>query len=71
MTATEVIAQLKTLPPEEVDRVRGWLSEHDKESPALLDAIDDGLRSLTAKGARTVTRNELEQKVRQWAGASR
>jgi hypothetical protein len=71
MSATEVIAQLQALPPEEVARVRGWLNEHDEESPALLAAIDAGLRSLTKKGARPVTREELEQKVRQWAGASR
>jgi hypothetical protein len=71
MTATEVIAQLQALPPEEVGGVRGWLSEHDEESPALLAAIDEGLRSLAEKGTQTVTRGELEQKVRQWAGASR
>jgi hypothetical protein len=71
MTATEVIAQIKALPPEEVARVRGWPSEHDEESTAMLDAIDLGLRSLAEKGARPVTQVELEQKVRQWAGASR
>jgi hypothetical protein len=71
MSATEVIAQLQTLPPDEVARVRGWLNEHDEESPALLAAIDEGLKSLAEKGAQTVTRGEFEQKVRQWAGASR
>ncbi len=71
MSATEVIAQLQTLPPDEVARVRGWLNEHDEESPTLLDAIDQGLRSLAEKGARPVTQGELEQKVRQWAGVSR
>jgi len=32
--------------------------------------VDEGLRSLAEKGARVVTRGELEQKVRQWAGRS-
>ena len=70
MSATDVIAQLQALPPDEVAKVRGWLNEHDEESPALLAAIDEGLRSIEEKGARTVTRGELEQKVRQWAGVS-
>ncbi len=71
MTATEVIHQLQTLPPDEVAKVRDWLSEHDEESPALLAAIDAGMRSLEAKGARVISRDELENKVRQWAGKSR
>jgi hypothetical protein len=70
MTATDVIHQLKTLPPEEVIKVRDWLMEHDEESPELLAAIDEGLRSLEKKGARVVTRGELEQKVQKWAGRS-
>ncbi|WP_404424649.1 hypothetical protein [Nibricoccus sp. IMCC34717] len=70
MTATDVIHQLQTLPPQEVAKVRDWLIEHDEESPELLAAIDQGLRSLE-KGARVVSRDELEQKVRQWAGRSR
>jgi peptidoglycan/xylan/chitin deacetylase (PgdA/CDA1 family) len=70
MTATDVIHQLKTLPPEEVTKVRDWLMEHDEESPLLLAAIDKGLRSLEEKGASVVTRGELEQKVRKWAGRS-
>jgi peptidoglycan/xylan/chitin deacetylase (PgdA/CDA1 family) len=71
MTATDVIHQLQTLPPQEVAKVRDWLMEHVEESPELLAAIDEGLRSLRDKGARVVTRDELEQKVRQWAGRSR
>jgi hypothetical protein len=68
MTAAEVISQLQTLPPEEVAKVRDWLSAHDEESPELLAAIDEGLRSFEEKGARVTTRDELGSKVRQWAG---
>ena len=71
MTATEVIHQLQTLPADEVAKVRDWLSEHDEESPALLAAIDAGMRSLEANGARVISRDELDNKVRQWAGKSR
>jgi hypothetical protein len=71
MTATEVILQLQALPPEEVAKVRTWLTEHGDESPELLAAIDAGLHSLKAKGARAVTREEMEHKVRQWATGSR
>jgi hypothetical protein len=71
MTATEVIQQLRALTPQEVAKVREWLTEHDEESPALLAAIDQGLHSLEQRGARIATRAELEAKVRQWAGTSR
>jgi peptidoglycan/xylan/chitin deacetylase (PgdA/CDA1 family) len=70
MTAIEVIHQLQSLPPQEVAKVRNWLIEHDEESPGLLAAIDQGMRSLEEKGARVVTRDELATKVRQWAGRS-
>jgi len=70
MTATDVINQLLALPPAEVAKVRAWLTEHDEESPELLAAIDAGTRSLETKGARVTTRQELETKVRQWAGPS-
>jgi len=70
MTAADMIHQLQTLPPDELAKVRDWLSEHDDESPGLLAAVDDGLRSLAEKGARVVTQGELEQKVRRWAGRS-
>jgi len=40
----------KTFPPDEVAKVREWLTEHDEESPELLAAIDTGLRSFEEKG---------------------
>ncbi|MBE7536999.1 MAG: hypothetical protein HS122_01130 [Opitutaceae bacterium] len=71
MTATDVIHQLQILPPQELSKVRDWLAEQDEESPELLAAIDQGLHSLESKGARATTREELENKVRRWAGKSR
>lgn len=71
MTAADLIHQLQTLPPQEVAKVRDWLIEQDEESPELLMAIDQGVRSLEEKAARLTSRQELESKVRQWAGRSR
>lgn len=78
MTAYEVIDQIKALPPEEKNKVLEFM-EHEievrllaEETPAMLSAIDEGVRSLDEKGGREYTRGQLEQKVRQWArGASR
>jgi hypothetical protein len=41
------------------------------ESLDALAALDVGIRSLEQNGARSVSRQELEQKVRQWSGTSR
>lgn len=78
MTAYEVIDQIKALPPVEKSKVVEFM-EHEiearllaEESPAMLAAIDEGVRSLDGQGGRVTTRAQLEQKVRQWArGASR
>ena len=77
MTAHEVIDQIKSLPPAEKTRVVEFV-QHEleeqlwtEETPAMLAAIDEGVRSLDEKGGRDYTRAELDQKVRQWArGAS-
>ena len=77
MTAYEVIDQIKALPPEEKTKVVEFM-EHEiedrllmEETPAMLAAIDEGVRSLDEKGGRDYTRAQLEQKVRRWArGAS-
>ena len=79
MTAYEVIDQIKALPPVEKTKVVAFVEMHEieerlltEETPALLAVIDEGVRSLDAKGGRDYTRAQLEQKVRQWArGASR
>ena len=77
MTAYEVIDQIKALPPAEKTKVVEFV-EHEiearllrEETPALLAALDEGVRSLDEKGGRDYTRAQLGQKVRQWArGAS-
>lgn len=78
MTAYEVIDQIKALPPEEKTKVEAFMQHEieerllSDETPEMLAAIDEGIRSLDEKGGREYTRAELEQKVRQWAhGGSR
>jgi hypothetical protein len=78
MTAYEVIAQIKALPPEEKTKVEAFVQREieerllTEESPEMLAAIDEGVRSLDEKGGREYTRPQLEQKIRQWArGGSR
>lgn len=70
MTAHDVIGHIKALPPDEktkvVDFVQREIEERflSEETPAMLAAIDDGVRSLDKKGGRVVTRAQLEQQVR-------
>ena len=59
---------LDLAPDHEAARLRDQPGGSDQESPELLAAIDQGLRSLHEKGARVMGCDELEAKVRQWAG---
>jgi len=72
-TVTEIEAAIEKLPAAQQRELARWLGERllDDESPEMLAALDEGIRSLEEKGARAYTRGELEQKVRQWAGTSR
>lgn len=69
VNATEIIAQIKALTPEEFAKVSAFMS--GEESPEMLAAIDEGLRSLDQNKGTIQTRAELQEKVRRWAGVSR
>jgi hypothetical protein len=71
-TVQEIEAAIEKLSPQERRELAAWYEEHllMEESPEMLAALDEGIRSLEEKGAREYTREELEQKVRQWTGAS-
>jgi hypothetical protein len=71
-TVTEIEAAIERLAAAEQRELARWLGERllQEESPEMLAALDDGIRSLEEKGAREFTRAELEQKVRRWAGVS-
>ena len=69
-TVTEIEAAIEKLSLQEQGEIAGWLNSRlIAETPAMLAALDEGIRSLEEKGAREVTREQLEQRVRQWAGA--
>jgi hypothetical protein len=61
---------IERLDPEHIDELRDWLQRIDGETPRMLAAIDEGLRSLEEKGGIEFTREELLARVRQWAGMS-
>ncbi|SDS47036.1 hypothetical protein [Opitutus sp. GAS368] len=67
----EIQEAIQRLAPQEQQALRHWLDETVEETPEMLAAIDEGLRSLHLQGAKTFTRAELQSRVRQWAGVSR
>jgi predicted transcriptional regulator len=46
----EIQAAILLLEPAEREELRHWLDETAEETPQMLAAIDEGLRSLKAKG---------------------
>ena len=69
-TVAEIEFAIEKLPAAEQREVARWLEERllQEESPEMLAALDEGIRSSEEKGVREFTRDELEQKVRRWAG---
>ena len=75
-TVPEIVSAIEELPAGEQRQIarilNDRLSEDIEETPEMLAAIDEGIRSSEAHGGREYTRAELEEKVRQWVrGASR
>lgn len=72
-TVTEIEVAIEKLSLAERCEIARWLSDQlaSDESPELLAAVDEGIRSLERNGAHPVSREELQQKVRQWSGVSR
>lgn len=71
-TVAEIEAAIERLPAAEQRELARWLEERllHVESPEMLAALDEGIRSVEEKGVREFTRSELEGKVRRWAGVS-
>ncbi len=72
-TVAEIEAAIVKLPAAEQRELARWLEERllQEESPEMLAALDEGIRSLEEKGVREYSRGELENRVRQWSGVSR
>ena len=56
------------LAPAEREELRHWLDETAEETPEMLAAIDEGLRSLKEKGV--VPLEDVRAKIPQWATKS-
>lgn len=65
-TVTEVEAALEKFTPEQLREVADWLSARllSEESPEMLAAIDEGLRSL--KTEPTLSVEEVRQNIQGW-----
>ncbi len=67
MSVAEILAELETLSPEELRVIQekvDLLNEGIEETPEMLAAIDEGLRSLREEP--TITIEELEKRMATW-----
>jgi len=65
-TVSEVEAALEKFTPEQLREVADWLNARltAQETPEMLAAIDDGLRSL--KTEPTLSAEDVRQNIRAW-----
>jgi hypothetical protein len=61
----EAILQLE---PQDRDELRSWLDGTEEETPEMLAAIDQGLRSLKEKG--TIPLEEIRRQIPLWTTGS-
>ena len=60
----EIQNAILQLDPKEQQALRHWLGETAEETPEMLAAIDEGLRSLTAEGGMPI--EQARRHLRQW-----
>ncbi len=64
----EIQSAILQLDPAEREELRHWLDETAEETPEMLMAIDEGLRSLKENGV--VPLEDVRKKIPQWATKS-
>jgi hypothetical protein len=64
----EIQEAILLLDPKEQQTLRYWLDETAEETPEMLAAIDEGLRSLKEKGA--IPLEDVRKKIPQWVSRS-
>jgi hypothetical protein len=67
MSVNEILAEMDKLSPDELKIIQDKLNlfrEDFEETPEMLAAIDEGLRSLREEG--TITIEELREKMKSW-----
>jgi hypothetical protein len=65
-TVAEIETAIEKLPPAQMREVAGWLAERlwAEETPAMLAALDKGIRSLETEP--TVPVEEVRRKIKAW-----
>jgi len=72
MSVSEILAELETLSPSELDAVSDKLSsllDKSEENPEMTAAIEEGLRS--SREERSYTIEEVREELRKWRLASK
>ncbi len=67
MSVNEILAELDTLSPDELKIIQEKLNlihEDIEETPEMLAAIDEGLRSLREEGSIPI--EEVERRMKSW-----
>jgi hypothetical protein len=64
----EIQTAILQLEPTEREALRHWLDETEEETPEMLAAIDEGLRSLKGKGV--IPLEDVRKQIPQWATKS-
>jgi hypothetical protein len=60
----EIQSAILQLDPPEREELRHWLDENADETPEMLAAIDEGLKSLRAKGV--IPLEEVRRQIPRW-----
>ncbi len=64
-TVQEIQDAILNLPPHDRETLRHWLDDTEAETPEMLAAIDEGLRSLREKGV--IPLEAVRQNIASWA----
>ena len=67
-TVQEIQDAILHLPPRDRELLRHWLDDTEEETPEMLAAIDEGLRSLREKGV--IPLDKVRQNISSWATKS-
>ena len=67
-TVQEIQEAILQLPPQDRESLRHWLDATEEETPEMLAAIDEGLRSLREKGV--IPLEQVRQDIARWASKS-
>jgi predicted transcriptional regulator len=64
----EIQEAILQLPPHEHESLRAWIDGTEEETPEMLAALDEGLRSLKEKGVTPL--EDVRKKISSWATKS-